>query len=529
MLLKNGNRIILVISIAALVAGTVLTGLSMLGNSGGETYYMKTADDIWLRGVYFEGGSECVIICHGFSSDWTNTTRIKDAYKDAGYSVLLFDFTGHGESGGKVAFDNAQTDRLSHDIEAAVESMKIRGFKTVEIILVGHSMGARSILQYAVDNPGLGGLVLIGAEVNLNTSRQASFFTGAVDVDMPFVRKLSGEIPKAPALILTTSIDDILPPDSAVLLYEAMGGESSSYTRDLLVLEDGGLHNYELFDRDVIEAAVTWVNDLSGNTEAGKIDFTKNNLWLAGLALILISPILLYYSIRKKKEKNLTVQIEKTTSFILSRLIIWLLAIPTGALVGGIFFFIPLPKPFFSMQFVIILGGYGVLATLLYRFGKMPFYRQKAHILSIMFRKPVTNKVFSFILIIVFTAISLVVRISGFNKIFTGMDYILWYAVFTILMTLGFYILNMESMMLEGCKRLKLFLWTLVKYMPFYLFAIFYGSLGSTSGLAGAVQGILFLVYGVYSAKVVRHFSDNDLLAALTIALVTAVPFGAVF
>ena len=67
--MKIRFKVLLVISLIAIMAGTVLTCLSMAGNLKGENYYMKTADGVMLRGVYFEGGSECVIISHGFSSD----------------------------------------------------------------------------------------------------------------------------------------------------------------------------------------------------------------------------------------------------------------------------------------------------------------------------------------------------------------------------------------------------------------------------------------------------------------------------
>jgi hypothetical protein len=69
----------------------------------------------------------------------------------------------------------------------------------------------------------------------------------------------------------------------------------------------------------------------------------------------------------------------------------------------------------------------------------------------------------------------------------------------------------------------------LMKYFPFYLFLTVYIILGSTSGIITTVEGILFLIYSIYGAKVVYEYSHNEGLAALLMGLILGVPFGAFF
>ncbi|MDX1358134.1 MAG: alpha/beta fold hydrolase, partial [Clostridia bacterium] len=341
------------IAIICMILSAALLILSFSYNNKFEKVSIRTDDGINLTGRLYTGTlDQCVVICHGFSSDFTNTYRLKSIFHEQGYGVLLFDFTGHGASGGTVTFDNAQTDRLSKDIENAVAFLTDNGYEPENIVLLGHSMGARSIMQYAVFNKNHGPLVLIGPEINLNENKQASFFTGAVDTEMPFVKSMSGTNPDAPILIITSDWDDISPIESSTLLYERLGGASSG--RKLVIIPNA-LHNYEMVNAMVIRETLAWTNGFFGNTpsSSGPVLLITLYGWIAGLALALITPLLFYLSLKdsgKVIEENQV--IIHTNKFILMKILMWLLGIVAGAVIVGVIFIIPMGKPLFSVQFI---------------------------------------------------------------------------------------------------------------------------------------------------------------------------------
>jgi alpha-beta hydrolase superfamily lysophospholipase len=82
-----------------------------------------------------------VVLAHGFSSEKQSLVWVRNHLLNAGYSVAMFDFTGHGGSQGQVNFDNAQTERLSYDLETVVNWLISSGYETSKMQLFGHSMG----------------------------------------------------------------------------------------------------------------------------------------------------------------------------------------------------------------------------------------------------------------------------------------------------------------------------------------------------------------------------------------------------
>ena len=64
--------------------------------------------------------------------------------------------------------------------------------------------------------------------------------------------------------------------------------------------------------------------------------------------------------------------------FLWGKLLLWLAALPAAAILGGIFFFLPLGKPVFNLIYVGFIGGYGLVLFALYQRGKMPGVQGRA-------------------------------------------------------------------------------------------------------------------------------------------------------
>ena len=86
-----------------------------------------------------------ILLCHGFASclkEWGDYPEILAA---AGYAVLTFDFTGHGESEGPRTYVTA----ASHvdDTLRALDTLLARPEVEGRFALMGHSLGTAAILQ----------------------------------------------------------------------------------------------------------------------------------------------------------------------------------------------------------------------------------------------------------------------------------------------------------------------------------------------------------------------------------------------
>ncbi|TFF96380.1 MAG: alpha/beta fold hydrolase, partial [Promethearchaeota archaeon] len=129
-----------------------------------------------LIGQYHKGNKDAgIIILEGFSTDQMAMKSINSEFSRLGFHTFSFDFSGQGKSGGTLGFDNAATDRLAIQVLTAKEEFKLlSGLNDSQIILLGHSMGARVALQSAtIDANNVSGLILIGVQVNLIPNVQA--------------------------------------------------------------------------------------------------------------------------------------------------------------------------------------------------------------------------------------------------------------------------------------------------------------------------------------------------------------------
>lgn len=94
-----------------------------------------------------------VILCHGLgvASDYPLLKTLRTALLREGHSVCRFDFAGHGKSGGTIR------DRLVQnciaDLKDVVDFAGRQDLASEGIILIGHSIGALTILLYAGLHP----------------------------------------------------------------------------------------------------------------------------------------------------------------------------------------------------------------------------------------------------------------------------------------------------------------------------------------------------------------------------------------
>ena len=143
----------------------------------------KSRDGVELKGWWFAvtGADRAVVLVHGRGRNRVNSDFMEAAIARLllvhGYSVLLFDLRGHGESGGTRYTLGIEEPR---DILAAIDLAATQaGIDRNRVALIGESLGGGSALMTVKADPSIGPVVTDSAFADGNTvvSESATKYT----------------------------------------------------------------------------------------------------------------------------------------------------------------------------------------------------------------------------------------------------------------------------------------------------------------------------------------------------------------
>jgi pimeloyl-ACP methyl ester carboxylesterase len=136
-----------------------------------EDVALRTSDGLTLRGWFFPvRGDRAAILIHGRHANRAEfegrAEHIADFLIADGFSVLLFDLRGHGDSEGS-RFSLGQFERL--DVASAIDYVSSRGFAENRIALLGISLGAGTAIQELLLHPKVGALIADSSYTDAST------------------------------------------------------------------------------------------------------------------------------------------------------------------------------------------------------------------------------------------------------------------------------------------------------------------------------------------------------------------------
>ena len=525
----------------------------------GQAVAFSGPEEELLSGTYYPGSQSAgILLLEGFGSDQATLRSIASEFGQAGVHVLTFDFSGHGRSPGGLAFDNAATDRLARQTLAAKEELERRsGLTSERILFLGHSMGARVGLQAAtMGAEPVGGLILLGTQVNLAANVQSQLFTGVSDGELAWVQSLGAEQPPTNILLLSGRWDDILPPANARLLLQRLAGpqalEGQRYgdldqgTGRQMYILDGLLHNYEVFSPQILIRAKAWASavwrlDPPLPPEASLAHW-RNVLWLislAGLFLTVVGSALWAAAALPPLPPAVPcIRVLDIRRFLWAKLSLWLAAVPLILLLGALLFFLPLPVPAFNLIYVGFIGGYGLLMMLLYGLGRMPategrlpFARMPARQQRAGPGRPLLAVGLTGGLL----ALTAAYANSGWFLVPPLGNRFLWLLLFSLPTALGFWIGLHEWGMLKQAAPRRLgprLVAALIGLTPFFLWTLFQAAIGSLSGMVAGAQGLIILGLVLAHGALVQRIVGRPWLAAVLQAVLLywlILPQGALF
>lgn len=547
----NRNRITFdrwrwrMLALAGWLLAILSIGLIWLGDQAlrdGQTVDFPAPDGERLSATYYPGEQAGgVLLLEGFGSDQVSLHSAANEFAREGLHVFTFDFSGHGRSGGTLAFDNAQTDQLAHQaLEALRVFQQISGLDRRQILVMGHSLGARVALQAAVLDPQrIRGLILVGAQVNLGDNVQAEFFTGASDAELDWVKTLGPQNPAVPIFLISGMWDDILTPEGTQMLLCKLAGSAArcqpfrrrfgeDFASREALLAPALLHNYEIISARVLSAAKEWAGYALGMAikPAAPAATLRILAWLIGAMGITAGSIgLARWQPGAGPVKPVDAgsgqtgwAITNTGKFLTGKLLLWLAALPFAALLSGLYFFLPIGVPVLNLIYVGLIGGNGLLMLLLYRMGRVPGFRGNLGALlagdTPTPRREIGLTLAASLLIFAVTA---AYAHTGWFYVFPLNQRLAWLALFIPPTALGFWFGLKEMQLLRQASsravdRLAL---TLIGLTPFFFWNAFLAAIGSLSGLAGGVQGLVVLTWTLIYGQVIRAAGQPAWLAAV--------------
>ena len=101
-----------------------------------------------------------MILLHQLRRDRHDYDYLIPVFKD--YNVIAIDVRGHGQSSGKwEQFSPAEFQRIGHDISVAKEFLSEHGADTTRLILIGASITANAVINYAANDDDVKAVIAI--------------------------------------------------------------------------------------------------------------------------------------------------------------------------------------------------------------------------------------------------------------------------------------------------------------------------------------------------------------------------------
>lgn len=510
------------------------TGDSILLNP--ERIFFESENEETLVGFYHQPAQSRrygVLMLEGFGSDQVSMRSAANQFLQDGFQVFTFDFTGHGRSTGTLQLDNASTDFQSKQVIAALaQFQELSGLESSQIFLFGHSLGARVAVQAVVQNDlQVAGLILLGPQINVTPNVQSEFFTGTSDLDLPWIAGLGPEQPNVMLIIISGTLEDILPVTAAQALMSQLTGEGNI---DQNIRYGGGetpsrewkllpavFHNFEIYSPKALIAGVEWTEQQIGVEQNHErilgVAARRIIFWISSIVGI----VLFLLGARQFSENHQAavpapgVAIQNNRKFVLSKFWLWLPAIPIGAITIAPFFLLPIGLPLFNIYYVVFIAGYGVLTLLLYLFGKIPGSTGKLRLKQELRLPADVNWRYVIGLNLLVILFLLLFARSGWFWIPPTGDRLVWLLIFTPFTAIGFWSGAYDQALISSEERGKKRIIQWNGFLPFILYALLMIALSSWSGLINGMIGLLILWIAFQQGKITENLTGSRWIAAL--------------
>ena len=527
------NLILLILGLCSMFISAALIFACSWNTFGGrEVYFSSTykEDNVTLNGTYFEkkDAEYAVLICPGYSCDRAKWRPMADVFLKNNMSVMTFDYSGQGNSFGRIGFDNAKTDEIPKEIDDAVAYLhEISSIDYENIILMGHSMGGRAILRLMYDyhiegadtkvsHKDIKNIILFSPEVNYKHNAQASLFASTDDEnEYPWKDYSPKAIEGVNVYLYGSTADDVVSDYDILRISEHLTGktaqesgtayfeETNAYGSKITVgVTNGVLHSYQMYSptfAGYISNSIQGITGKASTYPSFLMSFVYMG-WGFGLAGVFLALVALVTRPKPIKEGEIPMEenvpeITNTKSFLLRKLLLWLPGLLMGFLICCLCIVLPFGSPVMNIPYMCCIAGYGLVMLFFYRkgkfkgtLGKLPKPSFKIH----SSKKGILECVLVSLGLIVF--VWFVLKMTMYNLLPYNIR-LFWLFFATPLMAVGYYISGVEGDILKkaNAKWWVTLLYNLIQYVALFLFVFFYLAIGSYSGFIGQMQNLVLM------------------------------------
>ncbi|MCQ2771134.1 MAG: alpha/beta hydrolase [Clostridia bacterium] len=551
--MKKKKLISLIIGIAMIVSSFVCFLVLNIPTVSEATvsFDSKYKDaDVVLKGSYWEvdNSEYAVLICPGYSCDRQKWRPMANLLVSNGFTTMSFDYSGQGASLGQIGFDNAKTDAIPVPIDDAIEFLHSKsGIAYDHIILLGHSMGGRSIMRLLYDynsleaitkvsKKELNSVIVFSPEVNYNFNAQASLFAGTSDAnESPWDTYNATYTKGTNVYIFGSTADDTVREEDCLDMFEHIGGlnvpESGKWfskqvnevgSTICVGITGGVLHSYQMYAASFgsfLNEALTDITGHASTYPSWSFHFVYVG-WFLALAGILLTLLALNMSSEWVVTDSIPSLIN-IKQFLLRKLLLWLPGILIAFLVCCVCVVMPFGSPVMNIPYMCFIAGYGLLMFFLYKKGKVKGTEGTIPKISFKITKSKKSVIVCAIICVAICFFVWYVLRSTMYRLIPFNFRLFWVVFATILMSFGYFVSGCETDMLEsaGATKVQKFLYNLVQYVPLFLFVSFYLIIGSYSGLIGQAQNmVLMYIFCIPIGNYIKKQTGNRLYGALSSA-----------
>lgn len=503
--------------------------------------------EVILKGTYWEvnNAEYAVLVCPGYSCDRQKWRPFSDLFVANGFTTMIFDYAGQGASTGTIGFDNAKTDAIPVEIGDAIEKLhELSGIDYDHIILVGHSLGGRSVLRLLYDYNAndadtkvqkrpIGNIIAFSPSVNYYFNAQASLFARTSDeVEEPWYSFNETWTKGTNVYLYGSTADDIVNDEDVLAMYKHLGGTKAPESgltkvsetnhvgsRISVTVASGLLHSYMMYSPKYGAFINEALSEITGNPM--HYDPRKLSLVYVGWISGLLGLFFLLYGFNKgeswEPEENLPILIDEK-QFLLYKLLLWLPGLLAATLICTLCVAVPFGSPVMNIPYMCSIAGYGIIMLFAYRkgafkgtTGKLPkVFQTIGH-----FDRKAYGIGVALCFLVWFVMRGTMYRLIPLNT------RIFWVVVASLLMTIGYYISGVENDMMDKAEvsRKTRILYNLIQYVALFLLVLFYLVLKSYSGLIGQIQNmILMYIFCIPLGDYIKKRTGSRLQGALVTA-----------
>ncbi len=481
---------------------------------------------VTLKGSYFEkkNAKYACLICPGYSCDRAKWKVMANVFLANNISVMTFDYSGQGESYGKIGFDNAKTDEIPKEIDDALTYLHtLSNIDYENIILMGHSMGGRSILRLMYDynieesdtkvtKKNIKNIILFSPEVNYKHNAQASLFASTDDEnEYPWKDYSEEAIKGVDVYLFGSTADDVVSDYDILRISERLTGKKAVESGTIEFVETNKygskitvgvtsliLHSYQMYSyrfATYVSSSISDITKVDSAYPSVLVSFVYFG-WIFAIVGLFLTIIALCISKEEVKNDYDDIPvIQDSKKFVLQKLLLWIPGLIIGFLICCLCIVLPFGSPVMNIPYMCCIAGYGIVLLFFYKKNKIKGIEGRLPKISLKIqinKKELIKTVLYSLFLIIFAWF--ILKTSMYNLI--PFNIRIFYLIFsTALMSIGYYISSIENDMLKKSKANKkmILLYNVIEYVALFLFVLFYLIIKSYSGFIGQMQNMILM------------------------------------